>query len=49
MIYMWFIGINYYKLAIEKDRDYFYDHYTTISQGFNFHNPHTGDPIIYIL
>ena len=21
MIYMWFIGINYYKLAVEKDRD----------------------------
>ena len=21
MIYMWFTGINYYKLAIEKDRD----------------------------
>jgi hypothetical protein len=20
MIYMWFTGINYYKLAIEKDR-----------------------------
>jgi hypothetical protein len=25
MIYMWFTGINYYKLAIDKDRD-FYDH-----------------------
>ena len=25
MIYMWFAGINYYKLAVEKDRD-FYDH-----------------------
>jgi hypothetical protein len=21
MIYMWFTGINYYKLAFEKDRD----------------------------
>ena len=21
MIYMWFIGINCYKLAVEKDRD----------------------------
>jgi hypothetical protein len=21
MIYMWFTGINYYKLAVEKDRD----------------------------
>jgi hypothetical protein len=21
MIYMWFTGINYYKLAAEKDRD----------------------------
>jgi hypothetical protein len=28
MIYMWFTGINYYKLAVEKDRDsIFYDHY----------------------
>jgi hypothetical protein len=21
MIYMWFTGINYHKLAVEKDRD----------------------------
>ena len=21
MIYMWFTGMNYYKLAVEKDRD----------------------------
>jgi hypothetical protein len=21
MVYMWFTGINYYKLAVEKDRD----------------------------
>jgi hypothetical protein len=21
MMYMWFTGINYYKLSIEKDRD----------------------------
>jgi hypothetical protein len=21
MIYMWFTGINYYKLAVENDRD----------------------------
>ena len=21
MIYMWFTGINFYKLAVEKDRD----------------------------
>jgi hypothetical protein len=21
MIYMWFTGINYYKLAVEQDRD----------------------------
>jgi hypothetical protein len=21
MIHMWFTGINYYKLAVEKDRD----------------------------
>ena len=26
---MWFTGINYYKLAVEKDRDYFYDHIET--------------------
>jgi hypothetical protein len=28
MIYMWFTGINYYKLTVEKDRDsiYFYDY-----------------------
>ena len=25
MIYMWFTGINYYELAVEKYRDYFYD------------------------
>jgi hypothetical protein len=30
MIYMWFTGINYYKLAVEKDRDYIF---TTISSG----------------
>ena len=23
MIYMWFTGINYYKLTFEKDRDVF--------------------------
>ena len=28
MIYMWFTGINYYKLAVEKDRDSMI--YTTI-------------------
>jgi hypothetical protein len=28
MIYMWFTGINYYKLAVEKDRDSIF---TTIS------------------
>ena len=26
MIYIWFTGVNYYKLAFEKDRDS-YDHY----------------------
>jgi hypothetical protein len=31
MIYMWFTGINYYKLAVEKDRDsIFYDHTETM-------------------
>jgi hypothetical protein len=24
MIYMWFTGINYYKLAVEKDRDFIF-------------------------
>jgi hypothetical protein len=24
MIYMWFTGINYYKLAVKKDRDSFF-------------------------
>jgi hypothetical protein len=33
MIYMWFTGINYYKLAVEKDRDSIF---TTIwKPGFN--------------
>jgi hypothetical protein len=31
MIYMWFTAINYYKLAVEKDRDSMI--YTTISYG----------------
>ena len=30
MIYMWFTGINYYKLAIEKDRDSIFTTITTI-------------------
>ena len=30
MIYMWFTGINYYKLAVERDRDSFYDRYDHI-------------------
>jgi hypothetical protein len=30
MIYMWFTGINYYKLAVEKDRDSFFMTITTI-------------------
>jgi hypothetical protein len=29
MIYMWFTGINYYKLAVEKDLDFIF---TTISK-----------------
>jgi hypothetical protein len=37
MIYMCFIGINYYKLAVEKDRD---SNFTTITTkpGFSFDN-----------
>jgi hypothetical protein len=27
MFYMWCTGINYYKLAVEQDRNYFYDPY----------------------
>ena len=30
MIYMWFIGINYYKLAVQKDRDFIFTTITTI-------------------
>jgi hypothetical protein len=34
MIYMWFIGINYYKLAVKKDSDSIF---TTIwKSGLNF-------------
>ena len=29
MIYMWFTGINYYKLAVEKDRDSIFTTMTT--------------------
>jgi hypothetical protein len=35
MIYMWFTGLNYCKLAVEKDRDYFYDHETRLNMGVN--------------
>ena len=32
MICMWFTGINYYKLAVEKERDlYFYEHMETMA------------------
>jgi hypothetical protein len=30
MIYMWFTGIDYYKLAVEKDRDSIFTTITTI-------------------
>jgi hypothetical protein len=30
MVYMWFTGINYYKLAVEKDRDSIFTTITTI-------------------
>ena len=30
MIYMWFTGINYHKLAVEKDRDSIFTTITTI-------------------
>jgi hypothetical protein len=32
MIYMWFTGVNYYKLAVEKDRDSIFTTITTIWQ-----------------
>jgi hypothetical protein len=32
MIYMWFTGFNYYKLAVEKDRDSIFTTITTISK-----------------
>jgi hypothetical protein len=32
MIYMWFTGLNYYKLAVEKDRDSIFKTITTISK-----------------
>jgi hypothetical protein len=30
MIYMWFTGINYYELAVEKDRDSIFTTITTL-------------------
>jgi hypothetical protein len=30
MIYIWFTGVNYYKLAFEKDRDSIFTTITTI-------------------
>jgi hypothetical protein len=33
MIYMWFTGINYSKLAFEKDRDYIFTTVTTWRPG----------------
>jgi hypothetical protein len=30
MIYMWFTGINYYKLAVEKDRESIFTTITNI-------------------
>jgi hypothetical protein len=38
MIYMWLTGINYYKLAVEKDRDSIF---TTIWKP-GFTGIHTG-------
>jgi hypothetical protein len=32
MIYMWFTGVKYYKLALEKDRDSIFATITTIWQ-----------------
>ena len=32
MIYMWFTGINYYKLTVEKDRDSIFTTITTIGK-----------------
>jgi hypothetical protein len=30
MIYMWFTGINYYNMAVEKDHDFIFTTVTTI-------------------
>jgi hypothetical protein len=30
MMYMWITGVNYYKLAVEKDRDSIFTTITTI-------------------
>jgi hypothetical protein len=35
MIYMWFTGINYYKLAVEKDRDSIFTTITTRKPGLS--------------
>jgi hypothetical protein len=38
MIYMWFTGISYYNLAVEKDRDSIFTTITTIwKTGFSIY------------
>jgi hypothetical protein len=45
MIYMWFTGINYYKLAIEKDRDSIFTTITTIwKPGITSNSKHEQSP-----
>jgi hypothetical protein len=43
MIYMWFTGINYYKLAVEKDRESIFTtmHYDHIETRFMHVNQRT--------
>jgi hypothetical protein len=41
MIYMWFTGINYYKLTVEKDRDSIFTTIRTLWKS-GFTGIHTG-------
>jgi hypothetical protein len=40
MIYIWFTGINYYKLAVEKDRDSIFTTIKTIWKPMQAYNKH---------
>ena len=53
MIYMWFTGVNYYKLAVEKDRDSIFTTITTLlKSGFSqslMYTNHSLYPIIFVV